>query len=75
MSYPTDSAIREIKTMDEHRILLKAKVFQKWDIMTHEDYNRMKSAIKEQLLKYGYEYVPACCGKYTVQKIGGNDAT
>jgi len=74
MSYPTDSAINEIETMDEHRILLKAKTFQRWSMMTHEDYNRIKDAIKKQLLKYGYEYKRACCGKFTIGKIGEDNA-
>ena len=61
--------LQRIDDMELKQILLKAQAFRRYEFMSIEEYHGIKQRIESRLQFYGYAFVPACCGRFSVQKI------
>lgn len=67
--YPVEATLAEIRTMDEQRILLKARNLKHWSVMDEYEFEAIRKGIEERLKVFGYEYQSVCCGRYQAVKV------
>ena len=67
-----EEELQRISNMDEHQILLKARNHRHYRHMSLTDYQLIGKAIEDKLLTFGYNYEPACCGRFNIVKSNGD---